>query len=406
MSENSSFPPEAPFSARLSHFRTRSGKSRAVVGGLVGRSAEWVKGLETGRLALPRLPMLIRLADVLGVDDLADLVGDQRLSRASYTKHQHGDLDTIRAALAAYRIADDAQPITADALAARVARAWELWHTTTRERSSVAAVLPGLLADGRAALRTLEGKERRTAARQVAQIYHLAQLYTTFQPAPELVYMTSDRAMHAAQDADDPVAMAGAAWYLNHVWRDAGEASEARVELALDVAGMLQPTDSDQQIALYSLMHLAIALSHAQLGREGDAWRHHDTAYAAAKKLKGYVHPWLMIGAGMVEHYAVTIYLDLQQPGKAIEAAAQIDPGALPSRTRQSRYLVEVARAHHRQRDHVAAVHLMRKARDASADTFAFSLFARSIVAELLPNPPATVADDVRDLARSLNLIV
>jgi transcriptional regulator with XRE-family HTH domain len=57
--------------------RERAGKSRAVLGGLVGRSAEWVKALETGRLLTPRLPMLIRLAEVLGIDDLSALTGDQ-----------------------------------------------------------------------------------------------------------------------------------------------------------------------------------------------------------------------------------------------------------------------------------------------------------------------------------------
>ncbi|TDD81450.1 helix-turn-helix transcriptional regulator [Actinomadura rubrisoli] len=407
MSTNiSGLAPDAPFARRLEYYRKRSGKSRAVLAGLVGRSAEWVKGLETGRLGLPRLPMLIRLAEALDVEDLADLVGDQRLSRAAFTKHAHESLGVVRDALASYPVAIGDAPVPADVLAGRVEQAWKLWHTTKHERSAVAGRLPRLLTDARVAARVLDGAERREASCQLAQIYHLAQLYTTFQPAPELVYMTSDRAMLAAQDADDPAAMAGAAWYLNHVWRDAGEAAEARVEVARDVAGMLRPDADPQDLALYSLMHLAIALSHAKVGREGEAWHHHDKAETAARRLPpGYTHPWLMIGKGMVEHYAVTMHLDLQKPALALHAADKIDPAAIPSRTRQSRYLVEVARAHHRRRDDVAAVHLMRKAEETSADTFAFSLFARSMVAEMLPSPPATVADEVRSLARSLHLI-
>jgi DNA-binding transcriptional regulator YiaG len=31
---------------RIKHFRTRAGMSRPVLGGLVGRSAEWVKAVE------------------------------------------------------------------------------------------------------------------------------------------------------------------------------------------------------------------------------------------------------------------------------------------------------------------------------------------------------------------------
>ncbi|MQA17835.1 MAG: helix-turn-helix domain-containing protein, partial [Pseudonocardiaceae bacterium] len=58
---------------RVRHFRQRAGMTRPVLGGLVGRSPEWIKAVETDRLLTPRLPLLIRLAEVLGVDDLARL---------------------------------------------------------------------------------------------------------------------------------------------------------------------------------------------------------------------------------------------------------------------------------------------------------------------------------------------
>jgi hypothetical protein len=53
--------------------------------------------------------------------------------------------------------------------------------------------------------------------------------------------LTGDRAMTAAQDADGPRAIAAAAWYVNHVHRDAGEASEARVEPAEQAAAPPRP---------------------------------------------------------------------------------------------------------------------------------------------------------------------
>ncbi len=59
--------PDMSFGARLRYRRERVGKTRAVLGGLVGRSEEWVKAVETDRLLIPRLPMLLRLADVLGI---------------------------------------------------------------------------------------------------------------------------------------------------------------------------------------------------------------------------------------------------------------------------------------------------------------------------------------------------
>ena len=38
---------------RIRHHRERAGMSRPVLGGLVGRSAEWVKAVESGRLLAP-----------------------------------------------------------------------------------------------------------------------------------------------------------------------------------------------------------------------------------------------------------------------------------------------------------------------------------------------------------------
>jgi hypothetical protein len=58
--------------------------SRPVIGGLVGRSAEWVKAVETGRLQVPRLPMLLKIAQALDVRGLAELTGTVTRCRASF----------------------------------------------------------------------------------------------------------------------------------------------------------------------------------------------------------------------------------------------------------------------------------------------------------------------------------
>jgi len=66
-----------PFGKRLERARKQAGMSRPVLGGLVGRSADWVKSLESGRQLPPRLPLLLRLAEVLGVQEPLGLVGAQ-----------------------------------------------------------------------------------------------------------------------------------------------------------------------------------------------------------------------------------------------------------------------------------------------------------------------------------------
>lgn len=391
---------------RLKHFRTRAGMSRPVLGGLVGRSGEWVKAVETGRLLTPRLPLLVRIAEVLEVDDLARLTGEQKLTTATFARGAHEALPRVAAALASYPVlTENADPVPAPALAERVAAMWGLWHGTRRQRTAIAGLLPALVHDAQVSARRLDGADRRSALRSLAQSYHLAQLYLSFQPVPELISITGDRAFLAAQDADDPQAIAAAAWYLNHVFRDAGQQHEARVQLAADAASLLRPERDVDDRALWGLLQLAVALSHARVGREGDAWRAWDEASRAARSLPaGYVHPWLVFGAGTVEAYAVTVHVDLMHGREAARQADRVDLRTIPSATRRSFHLVEAARAHHQRREPLAVVHLLRQAHTESPDTVAFNLFARSALLELRDRGGATVRGEAERLSSDLDL--
>ena len=351
------------FGQRVRRARERKGQSRPVLGGLVGRSAEWVKAIEADRLAMPRLPLLLCLAEALGVDDLATLTGEERLAAATYTKAAHPSLLQVKEALTNYDLsARDEEPAPAEALANRVQHAWRAWHGSGDHRSRVANVLPALLADLRYAARVHEGVERRKVQVSLAQAYHLAQLYLSFQPAPELVMLTGDRSMTASQDADSPRAIAASAWYLNHVFRDAGERHEARVELAMKSIQLLDPERGPEDIALSGLLHLAAALSYAKVGQQGNAERHWDHADAAARRLgDGYAHPWLIFGRDMVNAYAITMNTDLVRSGVAVDAATHIDLGTMPSATRRSFHIIETARAYSLQGEPVAVVHLLKR---------------------------------------------
>lgn len=404
------------FGQRVKRARERTGRTRAYVASVVDQSVEWVKAIETGRIAMPRLPKLIRLAHALGIEDIAELTGDDRIAAANYTKATHTHLPAIKRALTTYQLQPaDREPEPAEVLAARVRTAWKLWHARDEEhpvrrdaeghRSRIAHLLPSLLADTQHAARTLEGADRRRALVALAQAYHLVQLYLSFQPVPDLVTLTGDRAMTAAQNADSPKAIAGAAWYVNHVHRDAGEAAEARVDLAEQAATLLRDQDDPEHIARRGLLHLAVALSYAKTGQAGDAWRHWDKADQAARQLgKNYAHPWLVFGQGIVDGYAITIHNDLMQPGKALEVAEALELRRIPSATRRSYHLIETARAHNMLGESVAAVALLGKARRESLETIRFNLHTRSVLPELVKAGPPMVRDDARALAVELGV--
>lgn len=408
MPEPTDTAPTLSFGQRVQRARERAGKTRPLIADLVGQSTEWVKAIEKGTIGMPRLPKLLRLAHALGVEDITELIGDERIAAATYTKAEHTALPRVKQALTRYQLRPSGQePEPAEVLAARVRQAWKLWHAKGDHRTAIVALLPKLIADTQHATRTLDGADRRRALVALAEAYHLAQLFLSFQPAPDLVFLTGDRAMAAAQNADSPRAIASAAWYMNHVHRDAGEAAEARVDLAEQAAALIPDSEDPDHIARRGLLYLAVALSCAKTGPPGDAWRYWDKADAAARQLgDDYAHPWLIFGRGIVDGYAVTMNNDLVQPVKALEVADSLDLSQIPSATRRSYHLIETARAHNMLDEGAAAVAYLKKAFEESPETIQYNLHTRSVLPELVKSGPRMVREDAHRLAQELGVPV
>ena len=292
---------------RIQILRERRGLSRPVLAGLVGMSASWLKGIERGTRLPPRLPLLVKLAEALAVGDVAvlagtdmDLGGAASVPVASFARTPHDAVPAIREAVRDPLLIVPARPVDVAALAARTADAWLLWHQSAQHRTDVGRILPRLVTDARVAARTAEGQDRRAASAVLADVYALVQHEVVWASEAELNWTAADRAMTAAQDADTPAALAGAAWTLGMVQRSAGD-TDGALTLAREAADLLEPRleDADDKMrALYGALQLHAATTAARAGREGDAWRHWDAASATAGRLPGrYHHPWTMFGA-------------------------------------------------------------------------------------------------------------
>jgi hypothetical protein len=250
----------------------------------------------------------------------------------------------------------------------------------------------------------LDGPERRRARAELARTYHLAQLFLAHQPAAELVWLAADRAMNAAQDADDATAIGAAAWYYGHIYRGAGQ-PDAAEQVAVDALALLDPDRNAEHRPVYGKLQLSIALANAKAGHEGHAWRAWDRAEQAADSLGAdYVHPWLLFGRAELDAYAVTIDTDLFHAGQAVQRVDRFDHTLLPSRTRRAGYLVEAARAHHQRRDNVATMHLLGWAVRESTETVRHNGFARTASLELM-ELRGPVAEDARELALALGTV-
>ncbi|MFI9640659.1 helix-turn-helix domain-containing protein [Micromonospora sp. NPDC051925] len=398
--------PELTFGQRLKVYRERSGKTRAVLGGLVGRSAEWVKAVETDRILPPRIHMLDRIARALKVD-VSVLAGELGNRSAVVNGPEHPALASVRDAVNRFAILRDVPAESLSSLRERLAAAWRARHQASDHRTVLGAFLPGLLRDVQHAALAYEGAQRRQAQALLAETLGLVQVFLAYQPAAELIWRVADRAMVAAQESGDPEAIARAGWFLGQVHRDTGDWDTA-MAVTLDVLSALESRAAEGEaglLAMWGALNFEAAYTAARAGEEGRAWRYWDRADRVAQRLpQGFYQPQTSFSRVIMGAHAVTVAVELQKSGEAVRQARRHEAAAIPSRPRRARHLIEVARAHHGKGDKEAAVATLRQAYESAPETIRFNGYARQITLDLLDGPRST-RDEARDLAVKVGLV-
>ncbi|MGV9409820.1 helix-turn-helix domain-containing protein [Nocardia sp. NPDC003693] len=394
---------------RVRLYRERAGMARPVLAAQIGRSAEWLKALENGRIQrTPSLELLLRVARVLDLDDLATLTGDDHAVPVTvFAGERHSALSDVQAALTDYRITPDDRPINAEHLAERLRKAWRIRHSSPDHRSQLGALLPGLIRDAQTAARTVE--DRRAARRTLAGVYQLADFYVAYQPAPELVWMVADRAVNEGYEADDPYVIACSAWAMVQALRESGRWEEA-IALARNAIDQLapyltRPETPDDWHGIAGALEFEIAHVHGRRGRSGDAWHALEQAGHIAQQLgPTYRHVQTSFSQPVMAAHATTLGVELRQPGEALRASRSIAPDHIVSVPRRGRHLIEVARAHMQRDEDTAALTMLVKSEQTAPETIRYNGFARDMLRELLKKPPTGMRSDVRDLSQRVGI--
>ncbi|MFI9504244.1 multiprotein-bridging factor 1 family protein [Nocardia sp. NPDC052566] len=400
---------DAPIGERIRRQRERVGMSRPVLAGLVGKSAEWLKAVENGRLQTPRLPMLLRIARALELQDLAELTGNEHAVPVEvFAGERHTALTAVQAALTDFRLAVPDRTASIDHLAARLRQAWTVRHGSPDHRTQLGAVLPSLIRDAQTAART-QRDDRRAARRVLAGVYQLADFYVAYQPAPELVWLVADRALNEGYEADDPYVIACSAWGMIQALRDSGRWEEA-IALARTSIERLQPfleldTTSDEWRGIAGALEAEIAYVHARRGRHGEAWAWWERADNVAKNLgPGYRHVQTSFSMPVMSAHATTLGVELRRSSEALKASKGFDAEQIVSLPRRSRHFIEVARAHFLKDESIAALALLVKSESTAPETIRYNGFARDMLYQMTKQPPSGMRQDVRDLCRKVGL--
>ncbi|MDE3720381.1 helix-turn-helix domain-containing protein [Nocardiopsis sp. N85] len=379
--------PEIPFGTRLRLHRTRRGMTREVLGGMVGRSASWVKALETGRLGTPKLPLLLKLAEALRVRDLAALTGARSIPVEPFSGPGHRRLPAVRAAINVFIPLTDRPPPTLPHLRSRLRGAWRARHAAPDHREVLGALLPGLIEDAQAAVHGADGESDRRAARAaLSEVYSLAQFFIAYQPAQSLLWRVCERAVVTARESDDPRALGIAAWLMTQAHRDAGDwdAADAVAEGALAHLGTrITERDSDELLSLWGALQFEAGYTAARRGEGGTAWQRWDTARRVAERLPaGFYHPVTSFSKAIMGAHAVTVAVELRNGGEGVRQAMRSEAHVIPSRPRRARHRIEQARAHRSDGREGEALRLLAQAHATAPETVRYNGHARAMIIE------------------------
>ncbi|GAU68609.1 FHA domain-containing protein [Streptomyces sp. NBRC 110611] len=376
------------FGQRMQILRTRRGMSRSVLAGLLGKSPSWVKQVEGGRLHMPKLPMVLRIAEALRVRNLSDLTGDQSMAVDLFTGPGHARLPKVRQAIDSFPLTTQREAPPSAHLRERLSRAWSARHSAPHHRDVIGALLPDLIRDAQCmALQANSASERRVAQGLMAEVYSLSQFFIAYQPDSSLLWRVVERSMISAQESEDPHAIGVAAWLAAQAHRDSGHAHfDTADAVNLETIRYLEtflPDAGNDVLAIAGALQFEAGYTAARRGDTGTAWRYWDTARAMADRLPaGYFHPVTSFSQAVMGAHAVTIAVELHAGAESVRQAAAADAATIPSRPRRARHRIEEARGYQLDGQTEAALAALDKAYEAAPETIRYNGYARRIVLE------------------------
>ncbi|WP_399926273.1 helix-turn-helix domain-containing protein [Streptomyces kanamyceticus] len=396
---------DLPIGDRIRHYR--GGRRQDAVAGLVGISPDYLSQIERG-LKVPSLPILYALAQELGVPTAA------LLSEQPPTEEEPADTAeaAVGRALLGYGPPLSTQPTTAVELRDRVEAAWQSWQTAGDRFTKAAQTLPALVADIEHAVRAARAgttpAERRSVLRVAADLYCLLRSYLRRSGRVDLATIAADRAMRAAEDADDPLRMATAQWNLGHVLLAAGhpaEAEELTLRAAEDVAVARMP--EAKRTAMSGALQLVAVVGAARRRRWWEARdrlvRHAAPAARAVPDDSNI--GWTVFGPTNIALHTLSIEMEAGETGEALHTADAIDISGLPSLEREFTFGLEVAACHSQRRDDAAVLLSLLGLEATAPEDLARTPLAQQLVLTVIRRARAMHARQAEQLAVRIGLV-
>ncbi|MFF4508929.1 helix-turn-helix domain-containing protein [Streptomyces sp. NPDC001401] len=402
-------PAGLPVGARVKYYRRKNGnRSQAAVAGLCGITERYLQQIEAGT-KVPSARVLSRLAAELGVP-VAALLAEEPVERPSAPLTAAPAV--ARALMGCGTPRNDGPPETAE-LRERVDQTWRIWQSSRTRFTEAAEILPNLITDVELAVRAhrmgSDAAERREVLRVAADLYGLLRSYCRRAGRLDLSLMVADRAIRAAESADDPVRIAAAQWNLGHVLLshdEPGAVDEAKDVALSAVAQLRQAPVTTGSKAVEGALELVAVVSDARRHRWWEARQRLEKRAAPLARQVGEGNvQWTVFGPTNVEMHAMSIEMLAGEAAEGLRVADQIDTSRLPSRERQFTFGLELARCHDLRREDAAVLVHLLDLEEIAPEDLARSALARGMVLDLQKRVRPTFRRQVTDLSQRLQLI-
>jgi transcriptional regulator with XRE-family HTH domain len=381
---------------RIAFYRRRRGLSQAVLADLVGRTEDWLSKIERGERDIRRLDVLVEVARGLRVT-LGDLLGEPVLMEDT---ERHDDVPAIRDALMAPRrlsrtlFASSLSPEYIDPAPVRTLAegAWSAYQRGDLGR--VVTALPGLIKTTQQmeAASADQASYRRSCAAVSARIHHLAATTLSKIGEADLAWIAAERAMQAADDADDPLVLASAARSGTHALLAVGRFNDA-LELGDVAARWLEPRMSagdPAALSLYGMLYLRTAVAAARHQDRSTTNELLSRADRAAGQLGEDANYWFTgFGPSNVELHKISAALDLGDISQVIESGPSINTDHMPAE-RQVTHLIDLGRAYSLLAKDDEALQALLTAEQKSPTIVRHSTVVREILRSMYRRAPAT----------------
>lgn len=352
---------------RIEMARNRRHLTQETAASLAGWSIHlWRKWEYNERI--PSMSQWGDIARVLGVRDLYDLTGVAHAIAPDDEAEHRAVRPILNAMLGTYGPRDLTSPTD---FPGQVSDLWTVWQSNAAERHEhVGELLPCLIASGEAAARDSDGANPDDVRMALASLYQCAGSYLRNVGSPQIGLIAAERAMRAAEDADNPDSLAAAGW-----WRAASLSSARQTDAAFGVClkliGDIEPRisagGSRALTAVYGQLHCLAAVQAARRRQDTRA----DELLAAAARvavLTGEYNAFhTAFGPTNVLIHRATSEAEQCRYRRAIDVASQVDVTRSPSVERRVAHLVNLAGAYVGSRNPVAALATLTAACDDDA---------------------------------------